>query len=152
MYLALIISILLLTQVTPAVTVTTDRAWYAPGEIVSIQVVVLGPFNDTLDIYVDNPEGRNIWYLCCQLAFAGEGTGFIWTFNVTIPPDAPLGAYTVTVTWDHRYVETGFIVEGQPIPEFSFAPLVLIFAFAIAYAAILGRKASARAQASNSHP
>ena len=48
----------------------------------------------------------------------------------------------VIVTWDHRYVETEFIVEGQPIPEFP-SPLVVFFvAFAIANLAISRWKTS----------
>jgi hypothetical protein len=65
---------------------------------------------------------------------------------VRLPQDEPDGPYTVTVTWDHRYVETGFVVESQLVPEFPFAFLVLILALAIASAAISWRKASLSAE------
>jgi len=145
MYAALLILALSLLQISPTVAVATDRTWYSPSDEVRIQVSTTGmPANQTLWLYVDKPDGRNLYF--GELPANGD------TVVVMLPQDAPDGTYTVTVTWDHRHVQTGFIVESQPIPEFPFAPLVLIFAFAIAYAAILGRKASARAQASASHP
>jgi hypothetical protein len=68
------------------------------------------------------------------------------TIIVRLPQDVPDGIYTITVTWDHRYVETGFVVESQPVPEFPFAFLVLILALAVASAAISRRKASLSAE------
>ena len=145
MYLALIISILLLTQVSPAVTVTTDRGWYSPGEQVTIRISTTGfASSDRLWLYVDKPDGHSLYFT--ELPARGG------TFVVMLPTDAPDGTYTVTVTWDHRYVQTGFIVESQPVPEFPLAPLVLMFALAIAFAALSRRKASVSAQALASHP
>jgi hypothetical protein len=141
----LIISILLLTQVTPAVTVTTDRGWYSPGDQVTIRISTTGfASSDRLWLYVDKPDGHSLYFT--ELAARGG------TFVVMLPTDAPDGTYTVTVTWDHRYVQTGFIVESQPVPEFPLAPLVLMFALAIAFAALSRRKASASAPALASHP
>jgi hypothetical protein len=119
--------------------VMTDRGFYAPGDQVRIQVTASGlQANETLWLYIDKPDDHNLNYT--QLP-AGGGT-----FNVTLPQDAPQGSYTVTVMWDHRYVETGFIVEAQPIPEFPVAPLVLMIAVAIAFATLSWRKTSARAK------
>ena len=144
MYLALIISILLLTQVTPVVTVTTDRGWYSPGDQVTIEISAAG-FNsgEQLWLYVDKPDGHNLYF--AELPADGD------TVVVRLPQDAPDGTYTVTVTWDHRYIETGFIVETQPIPEFPFPLVVLFVAFTIAFAAISWRKASASAKTIATH-
>jgi predicted secreted protein with PEFG-CTERM motif len=67
------------------------------------------------------------------------------TITVTLPQDVPDGIYTITVTWDHRYVETGFVVESQPVPEFPLVS-VLILALAVASTAISRRKASVSAE------
>lgn len=125
MYASLLILALSLLQISPTVTVATDRTWYSPGDEVTIQVSTTGmPENQTLWLYVDGPDGRN-WYFD-QLPANGT------TLALVLPADAQDGTYTVTVTWDHQYVETGFIVESQPIPEFSFAPVVFLVAITIA--------------------
>jgi len=145
MYAALLIMALSLLQISPTVTVATDRTWYMPGDEVTILVSSTGmPQDQTLWLSVDKPDLLNLYFT--ELPASGR------LVNVTLPVDTQDGLYTVTVTWDHRYVQTGFIVESQPIPEFPFAPLVLIFAFTIAFATVSWRKASARAQASASHP
>jgi hypothetical protein len=143
MYASLLILALSLLQISPTVAVATDRTWYSPGDEVTILVSTTGmPENQTLWLYVDGPDGRN-WYF-------GQVPANGTTLGLVLPADAQDGTYTVTVAWDHRYVQTGFIVESQPVPEFPFAPLVLIFAFTIAFATVSWRKASARAQASAS--
>jgi len=140
-----IVLLLMVAQVGTTVTVSTDRGFYSLGDQVVIRVSATGfDENETLWLYVDKPDGRNLYF--GELPANGD------IVVVMLPQDAPDGSYTVTVTWDHRYVETGFVVESQPIPEFPFAPLVLIFAFAIAFATVSWRKASARAQTSASHP
>jgi hypothetical protein len=145
MYVSLLILALSLLQISPTVAVATDRTWYSPGDEVTIQVSTTGmPENQTLWLYVDKPDLRN-WYFG-QLPANGT------TVTLVLPADAQDGTYTVTVTWDHRYVQTGFIVEGQPIPEFPLAPLVLIFATAIAFLALPRRQASARSEALATHP
>jgi hypothetical protein len=145
MYASLLILALSLLQISPTVAVATDRTWYSPGDEVTIQVSTTGmPENQTLWLYVDKPDLRN-WYFG-QLPANGT------TVTLVLPADAQDGTYTVTVTWDHRYVQTGFIVEGQPIPEFPLAPLVLIFATAIAFLALPRRQASARSEALATHP
>ena len=58
------------------------------------------------------------------------------TVIIQLPPDAPNGTYTVMVSWSHRYVETGFIVESQPIPEFPFAQIVFLFIIVVALASV----------------
>ena len=145
MYVSLLILALSLLQISPTVAVATDRTWYSPGDEVTIQVSTTGmPQNQTLWLYVDKPDLRN-WYFG-QLPANGT------TVTLVLPADVQDGTYTVTVTWDHRYVQTGFIVEGQPIPEFPLAPLVLIFATAIAFLALPRRQASARSEALATHP
>jgi len=145
MYASLLILALSLLQISPTVAVATDRTWYSPGDEVTIQVSTTGmPENQTLWLYVDKPDLRN-WYFG-QLPANGT------IVTLVLPADAQDGTYTVTVTWDHRYVQTGFIVEGQPIPEFPLAPLVLIFATAIAFLALPRRQASARSEALATHP
>ena len=150
MYPIILIILLALTQASPAVivTVSTDRGWYSPGESVTIQIQVVMTENPTnmtwLWLYIDKPDGHNAFF--AQLEAINQ------TITWQIPPDAPEGVYTVTVTWDHRYSQTGFIVEGQPIPEFPFTPLVLIVAAAIAFLALPRRQASARSETLVPHP
>jgi hypothetical protein len=138
-YPTLFVMVLLVIAQVPTVTVMTDRGFYAPGDQVRIQVTASGlQDNETLWLYIDKPDRHNLNYT--ELPACGG------TFNVTLPQDAPEGSYTVTVMWDHRYVETGFIVETRPIPEFPVTPLVLMIAIAIATLAILGRQASSPAK------
>jgi hypothetical protein len=139
-WLALLISILLLRQVGPAVTVSLDRGWYSPGDQLVITVSATGmAANETLWLYVDKPDGHNLYFAELR---ANDGTVVL-----TLPPDAPDGTYTITVTWGHQYIETGFIVETQPIPEFPSTPLVFFVAIAVAFGALFRWKASASAQA-----
>lgn len=148
MYPIILIMLVMAAQVSPAVTVTTDRGWYSPGEPVTINITVVMTDNPTnmtwLWLYIDKPDGRNALFM--QLHAVNQT--IVWD----IPAEAPEGGYAVTVTWDHRYSQTGFIVEGQPIPEFSFTPLVLIVATAIALLALPRREASARSETLGARP
>jgi hypothetical protein len=142
------VALLLVAQV-PTVTVTTDRACYAPGD--QVQVIVHLSDGWTLTgmvwFYIDKPDGHNLYFTYANLSLA-SATGFVFT----LPQDAPEGNYTVTVTHDHDiYIQTTFIVEAQPIPEFSTTHLVLMIAVAVAFAALSGRQASARQASSASH-
>jgi len=140
MYAALLIMALSLLQISPTVTVATDRTWYMPGDEVTILVSSTGmPQDQTLWLSVDKPDLLNLYFT--ELPASGR------LVNVTLPVDTQDGLYTVTVTWDHRYVQTGFIVESQPIPEFSFAPVVLLLAVTAALATLSRRKAGARTSA-----
>jgi hypothetical protein len=141
-----LVALLVIAQATPIVTVSLDRGWYQPGEEVLIHIHATGEHSSIslLWLYIDGPDGRNLYFT--DLPFRSQ------KLNWTIPIDAILGSYTVTVTWDHRYSETDFVVEGQPIPEFPFAPLVLIFAAAIAFLALPRREASARSETLGAHP
>ena len=135
----LLIAVLLVVQVTPTVTVTTDRGWYSPGEQVAIQVTATGmSANETLWLYVDKPDGHNLNFT--ELPACGG------TYIVGLPHDAPEGSYAVTVMWDHRYVQTGFIVETEPVPEVPFPFVVFFVAFATAALAISWRKTSVSAE------
>lgn len=135
----LLIALVMVAQVSPTVTVSTDRGWYSPGDQVTIHISTTSmALNDTLWLYVDKPNGHNLFFT--ELS-AGGGIVI-----VALPQDAPDGTYTITVAWDHRYVQTGFVVESQPIPEFPVAPLVFLVAIASAFAAISWRKASASAK------
>lgn len=137
-----LVALVMVAQVGPTVAVTTDRGWYSPGERVTVHVSATGfALSDQLWLYVDRPDGHNLYSI--ELS-AGGGT-----IVLTLPRDAPEGLYTVTVVWDHRYVQTGFIVEGQPIPEFPFPFAVLLFAFAIATLAVSRRKTSSSAEAAS---
>jgi len=148
MYPIILIMLVMAAQVSPAVTVTTDRGWYSQGESVTIAIQVVMTENPTnmtwLWLYIDKPDGHNAFF--AQLEAVNQ------TITWQIPLDAAEVSYTVTVTWDHRYSQTGFIVEGQPIPEFPFTPLVLIVAAAIAFLALPRRQASARSETLATHP
>jgi len=140
-----LVALLVIAQATPTVTVSLDRGWYSPGESIVIHVSTTGfASSERLWLYVDKPDGHNLYFR--EVSPRGG------TFVVTLPLDAANGTYTVTVTWDHRYIQTGFVVEGQPIPEFPFTPLVFIIAIAVAYATISWRKTSARSETLAPHP
>ncbi len=141
----LLVALVMIAQVNPSVTVSTDKGWYSPGEQVIVRVSTTGfVSSERLWLYVDKPDGHNLYFT--ELSACGD------TIIVTLPQDAPDGPYTVTVTWDHRYVETGFVVESQPVPEFPFTFLVLILALAVASTAISRRKASTGAETIALHP
>jgi hypothetical protein len=129
----ILVALLLVAQV-PTVTVTTDRICYAPGD--EVQVIVQLSHGWTLSgmmwFYIDKPDGHNLYFTYANLSFA-SATGFVFT----LPQDAPEGNYTVTVTHDHDiYIQTTFIVEAQPVPEFPFPLAVLLVAFTVATLAI----------------
>jgi len=139
MHPVLLVALIMVAQVGPTVTVSTDRGWYSPGEQVTIRVSSTGfDSSERLWLYVDKPDGHSLYFT--ELPASGD------TIIVTLPQDVPDGTYTVTVTWDHRYVETGFVVESQPVPEFPFTFLVLILALAVASTAVSRRKASTGAE------
>jgi hypothetical protein len=98
-------------------------------------------------VYVDGPDGHNVYFSHLNATFASA-----FNFVFTLPHDAPEGNYTVTVTHGHSiYIQTTFIVEIQPIPEFPFPLAVLLVAFTIATLAISRGKASPRASTSTAH-
>jgi len=139
---AVLIILLLIAQASPLVSVTTDRTWYAPGEQVQITITVGNMDAPWLWLYIDRPDTHNVFF--AKLRSRSQ------TVTWNIPLDAPEGTYTVTLTWDHRYIQTGFTVEGRPIPEFPVASLVLIVA-TIAFLAISRRQAGARSETLASH-
>jgi hypothetical protein len=101
-----------------------------------------GTLSGMVWFYVDKPDGHNLYFAFENVTLA-HATGFVFT----LPQDAPEGNYTVTVTQDHSiYVQTTFIVAGQPIPEFPFTFVVFFVAFAIATLAISRRKTGACAE------
>jgi hypothetical protein len=126
--------------------VTVDRSIYGPGEEVVIYVSATGiASSERLWLYVDEPDGHNL----CFTELTRRGGIIV----VTLPQDAADGLYTVTVTWDHQYIQTGFTVERQPIPEFPSAAItVLILAASVASATLLRRKAGASAETLAAHP
>jgi len=142
----ILVALLLIGQAAPTVTVSLDRGYYAPGEEVAIHILTTGSHSNTslLWLYIDGPDGRNRYFT--DLPFRSQ------KLNWTIPTDAAEGTYTVTITWDHRYAQTGFVVQGQPIPEFPLASLVMLVATAIAVLALSRRKASARSETLAPHP
>jgi hypothetical protein len=126
-----------------------DNPFPNPGDTVAITVCVcLMPkgWNDSLELSIDGPDLRNVYHTDLQ------HSDLPTTIAYTIPADSPGGLYTVTVTWDHQYVQTGFTVAGQPVPESPIAQLVFFIAIAFATLALSRRKASASAQALASHP
>jgi hypothetical protein len=147
-WLTLFLAALLLSQAGPVIGVTVDNPFPNPGDTVSITVCAcLMPqaWNDSLELSIDGPDARNIYH--ADLQSADLPTTIVWT----VPNDSAGGLYTVTVTWDHQYIETGFTVMGQPIPESPIAQLVFFVAIAFATLALSRRKASARAQTPAPH-
>lgn len=148
MWLTLFLAALLLSQAGPVIGVTVDNPFPNPGDTVSITVCAcLMPqaWNDSLELSIDRPDARNVYH--ADLQSADLPTTVVWT----VPNDSAGGLYTVTVTWDHQYIETGFTVMGQPIPESPIAQLVFFVAIAFAALALSRRKASARAQTPAPH-
>jgi hypothetical protein len=113
-------------QVTPTVTVMTDRGFYSPGDQVIITVTATGTEGSYLWLSVNKPDGHNLYYSRVTNA----------TVIIQLPLDAPNGTYAVMVAWSHRYVETGFVVQSQPIPEFPFAPIMFLFIIVVALASV----------------
>ena len=113
-------------QTQPVVSVMTDRGFYSPGDQVTITISATGTEGSYLWLSVTKPDGHNLYYSRVTNA----------TVIIQLPPDAPNGTYTVMVSWSHRYVETGFVVESQPIPEFPFAPIVFLFIIVVALASV----------------
>ena len=150
MWPVILIALLACTGAGPSVSVTVDSAFYSSGEKVVVEVCACWvPENYTdlpLSVYIDGPDGRNQLFM--DLTFSQLPVTIAWD----IPENATAGDYTVTVTWDHHYVQTGFIVEGQPIPEFPFPLVVFLVAIASAYAAVSRWKTSARPEALATHP
>lgn len=102
----------------PPVLVTTDRAVYEPGDVVTITVQVQQPLDDLeLWVYVDQPNLNNLNAIC--LWNPQPNTALIWPMK--LPADAQTGQWTITVIWDHHFTQTSFEVTGNPasIPEFS---------------------------------
>jgi hypothetical protein len=126
-----------------------DSTFHIPGEKVVVEVCACWvPENYTdlpLSVYIDGPDGRNQFFL--DLTFNQLPVTIAWD----IPENATTGQYTITVTWDHHYLQTGFIVEAQPIPEFPFPLLVFLVAFTVASAAVARRKASASPETPSAH-
>jgi hypothetical protein len=148
-WLTLFLAALLLSQAGPVIGVTVDNPFPNPGDTVSITVCVcLMPqaWNDSLELSIDGPDARNIYH--ADLQSADLPTTIVWR----VPTDSPGGLYTVTVTWDHQYIETGFTVMGHPVPESPIAQMVFFIAIAAATLAISRRKASTSAPALASHP
>ena len=147
MWLTLFLAALLLSQTGPVVGVTVDNPFPNPGDTITITVCACSPAeNQSLELYIDRADGRNVYHTDLQLSDLPA------TIAYTIPEDSPGGLYTVTVTWDHQYVQTGFTVAGQPVPESPFPFAVMLFAFTFATLAISRRKASASAPSLASHP
>ena len=121
-------------QVTPTVTVMTDRGFYSPGDQVIITVSATGTEGSYLWLSVTKPDLHNLYY--ARLTNT--------TVIIQLPPDAQNGTYTVMVTWSHRYVETGFIVMGQPIPEFPTATIMFMLVLVAVLACVSRQKPISR--------
>jgi hypothetical protein len=149
LWIAIFLAALLLSQAGPVVGVAVDNPFPNPGDTIQITVTTClasRGWNDSLWLSIDSPDGHNLYY-------AELGAGNLTTkIPYKIPQDAPGGLYTVTVTWDHQYVQTGFTVEAQPIPEFPSPLVVFLVAIAAASAAISRRQASARSKTLAAHP
>lgn len=135
MWLTLLLAALLLSQTGPVVGVTVDNPFPNPGDTITITVCACSPAeNQSLELYIDRPDGRNVYHADLQISDLPA------TIVYTIPEDSPGGLYTVTVTWDHQYVQTGFTVAGQPVPESPFPLAVMLLAFTVATLATFRRK------------
>jgi hypothetical protein len=146
-WLTLIAIILLVTQTSPVIGISIDNPFPNPGDTITITVCIcIAPpgWNETLWLSIDSPDGHTLYY--SQLNATA--------IQYKIPQDAPSGLYSVTVMYDHQYVQTGFTVEdqGQPIPEFPFPFAVLLVAFTVATLAISRRQASASSRTLAAHP
>jgi hypothetical protein len=139
---------LLLSQAGPVVGITVDNPFPNPGDTITITICTcLAPqgWNDSLWLSIDSPDGHNLYY---HELGAGHLTT---TIPYKVPQDAPGGLHTVTVTWDHQYVQTAFTVEAQPMPEFPSPLVVFLVAIAAASVAISRRQASARSKTLAAH-
>jgi hypothetical protein len=109
---------------TPAtVTVTTNSANYTPGQTVTIMILTSGSVNDTMELYLDQPDSHNLIY-----AYLGSGSQ---NYTFTLPDSAQVGTWTVTVTWDHEFARTTFTVSATAVPEYPGKSAATILALAI---------------------
>jgi uncharacterized protein YfaS (alpha-2-macroglobulin family) len=124
--LLLVLTLLASPRQAAALTVATDQAQYLPGDWVTGYVTLPCPCSEPLMFYVDKPDGRN-------LAFGiFENLTARMNFRFRLPEDAPYGNYTITITIDHEYAQTWFLVSKYfgPVPEFSGLALVTFSALA----------------------
>jgi hypothetical protein len=146
-WLTLFLAALLLSQTGPVVGVTVDNPFPNPSDTITITVCACSSSgNQNFELYIDRPDGRNVYHADLQVS------GLPTTIAYTIPDNSPGGLYIVTVTWDHQYVQTGFTVAGQPVPESPFPFAVMLLAYTVAILAISWRKASARSTTLAPHP
>jgi hypothetical protein len=127
----ILLALLLLTQTpAPAIGISVDNPFPNPGDTITITVCACKmPQDQTMSLYfaIDRPDGHNVQYR--DLTFNDLPIEIPWT----IPLDSPGGLYTVTVTWDHQYVETGFTVMGNPVPEVPYwAPMPILLCLLLA--------------------
>jgi hypothetical protein len=127
----LLIALLLLTQTSaPCVGLAVDNAFPNPGDTVTITICACSITEDpSTPVYfaIDGPDGHNVQHL--DLTFNDLSIQIPWT----IPLDSPGGLYTVMVTWDHQYVQTGFTVLGTPVPEVPYwAPMPILLCVLVA--------------------
>jgi hypothetical protein len=134
----LLIALLLMTQVsTPCVGLAIDNAFPNLGDAVTITICACSITEDpSTPVYfaIDGPDGRNVQHL--DLTFNDLPIQIPWT----IPVDSLSGLYTVTVTWDHQYVQTGFSVLGNPVPEFPHWVPVSVLASVLIAICLLTRR------------
>jgi hypothetical protein len=149
LWFTLFLAALVLSQSGPVVGVAVNNPFPNPGDTITITICTcLAPqgWDDSLWLSIDSPDGHNLYY---QELGAGHLTT---TIPYKVPQDAPSGLYTVTVTWDHQYVQTGFTVDARPIPEFPSPLVVFLVAIAAAAVAISRRQASASSKTLAAHP
>jgi hypothetical protein len=148
LWLTLVAVILLATQTSPVIGISVDNPFPNPGDTIAITICVcIAPpsWNETLWLSIDSPDGHTLNYT--ELGIVNATI----TIPYRVPQDAASGLYTVTVYWDHQYVQTGFTVDAQPIPEFPFPPVVFLVAIAAATLAISRRQATARSKTLTTH-
>jgi uncharacterized protein YfaS (alpha-2-macroglobulin family) len=122
--LLLILTLLASPGQAATLAVRTDSAQYLPGDWVTGYILLPCPCSEPLEFYVDKPDGRN-------LAFGiFENLTARMNFQFRLPEDAPYGNYTITITMDHTYAQTWFMVVSwiYPVPEFSGVAVVIFSA------------------------
>jgi hypothetical protein len=105
------------------VTVATDSANYMPGQTVTIIILTSGGVNDSMELYLDQPDNHNLIY-----AYLGSGSQ---NYTFTLPDTVQVGTWTVTVTWDHEFARTTFTVSATAVPEYPGTSAAPILALAI---------------------
>jgi hypothetical protein len=111
------------------VIILMNQGIYWPNDTVHITVALWGNFSNTLLVWfsIVNDSGSPMWQETWQVNQSALTQSF--QVSISLPPDAPLGHYTVAASWDHRATTCDFWIvapgDPVPVPELPLAPFFM---------------------------